>query len=266
MGKLLIANWKSNPETTVKAGKLARAIARETRSAARNVEIVICPPFVFIESVSKTLYPIPYTLNPKLGAQDVFWSGGPYTGEVSINQLKKLGVKYVIVGHSERRRYLNESDEIINRKLKAVLDAGMKAVLCVGEPKRESGIKNYELRIKKAKAYVRKQLEKDLRGIHNSQFKLHNSLIIAYEPVWAIGTGLADSPEHAAEMARFIKNFLNPKPYTLYPKILYGGSVTAKNAKRFLSLPEISGALVGGASLNAKEFNRIIHIMKNSKR
>jgi triosephosphate isomerase len=258
MGKLLIANWKSNPETTVEAGKLARTIARETRSAARNVEIVLCPPFIFLELVSKTLNPKPYTLNPKLGAQDAFWSSGPYTGEVSIRQLKKIGVKYVIVGHSERRRYLNESDEIINRKLRAVLDAGMNAILCVGEPKLESGVKNYELRIKRAKAYVRKQLEKDLRGIHNSQFKLHNSLIIAYEPVWAIGTGLADSPEHAAEMAKFIKSFLTSKPYMLSPKILYGGSVTAKNAGEFLSFPEIAGALVGGASLNIREFKKII--------
>jgi triosephosphate isomerase len=230
MAKILIANWKASPKTLAEAAKLARAID------APNV--VVAPPFPFLEEVRKTVR------RGMLGAQDVFWTDGPYTGEISAGQLKKLGVKYVIVGHSERRRHLGESDLIINRKLKAAMAAGLKVVLCVGEGP------EYHCNAKAAKSFVRGQLRKDLVGIRNRNLGIRN-LIVAYEPVWAIGTGLADSPKHAAKMAKSIKSFINAR-------VLYGGSVTSKNAARFLSLPEISGALVGGASLNAGEFKKII--------
>lgn len=244
MGKLLIANWKSNPENLAEARKLAKSI--DVR------QVVVAPPFPFLEAVNSILE------NASLGAQDVFWSGGPYTGAVSAGQLKKLGVKYVIVGHSERRYHFNESDETVNRKLKAVLGVGMKAVLCVGEGPA------YRRNPKAAKKFVRNQILKDLSGIKNWKLKIEN-LVVAYEPVWAIGTGLADSPEHAAEMAAEIKSVVGKFSSRDDIPVLYGGSVTSKNALRFLSLLEISGALVGGASLNPSEFRKITRLISRAK-
>lgn len=248
MTKLLIANWKSNPHDALSAIKLAKSIDKKG--------VVITPPYPFLEQVGKV---IKYA---ELGAQDVFWEDvGPYTGEISWHQLKYLKVKYVIIGHSERRRYLAETDESINKKVKASMKAGINVILCVGEPKRELRIKNYELEIRKAKNYVKKQIEKDLKGIRNSLFKIHDSLIIAYEPVWAISSekgSKPDTPEDAVEMIKFVKEILNSKFHILNSKVLYGGSVTAKNARSFLVQKDIDGALVGGASLDALEFNRII--------
>jgi len=243
--KLLVFNWKSAPATVDAAIKLAKAV--ESGIPKKNApEIVIAPPFLFIEEVGK------FVKKTKLGSQDVFWKNiGPYTGEISLRQEKNLKVKYVIIGHSERRRILGETDTMINKKVLATLKAGLKVILCVGEPKRELGIKNYELKIKKAKNYVKNQLKKDLRGIHNSLFKIHNSLIIAYEPVWAIGTGHSDSPEDAVEMIKFIKKTLNSR-------VLYGGSVNSKNIKNFVKYKEVDGFLIGGASLKPKEIKNII--------
>jgi len=239
--KLLIANWKMNPENAKEAVKLARA---ENLSS-----VVICPPFVYLESVAKLLKTDNLKLKAQLGAQNIFLSEPrAATGEISPAMLKKIGAEYVIIGHSERRRLLGETDELINRKVLAALKVGLKVVLCVGEPQRETRDKRQGLRA--AKNYIRKQLEKDLRGISLSLVAGRLSLIIAYEPIWAIGTGVPDNPKSAVEMISFIKNFLKTK-------VLYGGSVTAKNAAGFLNCPEIDGALVGGASLNAKEFKKI---------
>ncbi len=252
MKKLVVFNWKSNPHNAASALKLARTVESSV-SAEKNFEVVIAPPFPFLEDVGKVIK------KAKLGAQDAFWEDiGSYTGEVSWHQEKHLKVKYVIIGHSERRRYLNETDEMINKKVKAALKAGLKVVLCVGEPERELRIKNYELRIKRAKNYVKKQLEKDLKNIPNSLFKIYGSLIIAYEPVWAIGAGHPDAPEDALEMIKFIKKFLIAKRYTLSPKVLYGGSVDSKNIAKFLKYPEIDGVLVGQASLRSGEIKKII--------
>ena len=221
-----MANWKLNPTSEVEAIKLAKA------EDFKNV--IIAPPFPFLKSVGG------FIRNADLGAQDVFWKEeGAYTGEVSASQLKSLGVNYVIIGHFERRA-LGETDEIVNKKIKAALQAGLKIILCVGE--------NWSIRRKglaAAKKFVKNQLQKDLGGIKN--------LIVAYEPVWAIGTGKSDKPSETVEMVKFIKKILNAK-------VLYGGSVNSKNAKSFLDKKEISGALVGGASLNAKEFKKIIRI------
>ena len=250
MTKLVVANWKSNPDTVAEAKKLAGAIEKESRAVAKNVDVVICPPFIFLESISGIK-------KSKLGAQDAFWSSGPYTGEISVAQLKKIGVEYIIVGHSERRRNFNESDEIVNHKLKTIISAGIKVILCVGE------WPEYRNDIEGAKRFVKDQLDKDLEAV---DLKLvSENLFIAYEPVWAIGTGLNDSPEHAAEMAKFIRNVVSA--YSINPmelKILYGGSITSNNANQFLSLPEISGLLVGGASLDAEEFKKIIRLAANT--
>jgi len=237
MKKLVVANWKMNPASPGQAWLLAR---NEDFKG-----VVIAPPFPFLPLISKILR------KAKAGAQDVFWAeGGAYTGEVSSRQLRSLGADYVIVGHSERRA-LGETDEIINKKVKAALGEGLKVILCVGEPWiiRQKGIAA-------AKTFVKNQLQKDLRGIRNKELGIRN-LVIAYEPVWAIGTGRADKPKETVEMVSFIKQSLvisHKSPV----RVLYGGSVTAKNAKHFLSQKDIDGALVGGASLRPEEFKKII--------
>ena len=253
MQKLIVANWKYNPVSVNQAVSLAKKIDAGIPKK-KNIEVVIAPPFPFLIEVGKALR------RAKLGAQDAFWENqGAYTGEVSPSMLKNSGVEYVIIGHSERRKFLHETEEMINKKVLASLKVGLKVILCVGEPERmnnESGIMNNGLR--KAKDYIKKQLEKDLKGIHNSKFIIHDSLIIAYEPIWAIGTGKPDKPENAAEMIKFIKSFLYSKFYILNSRVLYGGSVNSQNAANFLCHKEIDGALVGSASLKHQEFKKII--------
>ncbi len=236
--KIIIANWKSNPRNV----KLAKALAKVTDLSSNRIKLVIAPPDTFLEDVGNILK------KASLGAQDVFWAdSGAYTGEVSIKQLKSLKVKYVIIGHSERRKFLKETDKLINKKIKASLKAGFKVILCIGEWQRHS--------LAKAKIFVKSQIRKDLDGVKN-----YKNLIIAYEPVWAISTnksGKSDRPEDAVEMAKFIKQSLVIS-HKLPVKVLYGGSVTYKNAKSFLRQKEIDGALVGGASLIPKDFKKIV--------
>jgi triosephosphate isomerase len=235
MKKILFANWKMNPKTENEAVKLARASDFENA--------VVIPPFPFLKEVKNVLK------NASLGAQDVFYEEkGAYTGEVSPVMLKKLGVKYVVVGHSERRR-LGESDEMIAKKVKAGLDAGLKVILCVGEP---VGI------YKKGKRAIEVFIEKQLSFIKNYKLKIGN-LTIAYEPIWAVGTGRNADPEDAARVVQFIQKslFKNQKSKV---KILYGGSTNSKNTKSFLDKKEISGLLIGGASIDAKEFRKMIKI------
>lgn len=239
--KIIIANWKSNPKSIDEARKLAKAVDFSNA--------VVCPPFPFLEAVGRTLK------KASLGAQDVFWGDvGAYTGEVSWRHLKNLGVKYVIIGHSERRRYLKESDELISKKVEAALKACLKVVLCVGE----------DLNIHKegtdsVKIFVKNQLENDL-PLNPTSHIPNSRLVVAYEPVWAISTEAGakpDTPENAVEMIKFIKEILNSRFNIMNPMVLYGGSVNAKNAAEFLMNKEIDGALVGGASLKPKEFKII---------
>jgi triosephosphate isomerase len=243
MPKLIVANWKMHVASSRDAVRLARA--------SDYPHVVICPPFVYLEVVRRTLNTKTHKLKAHLGAQDVFWEEqGPYTGEISPKMLKEKGVRHVLVGHSERRRWLGETDQMISRKIRTALFAGLKVILCVGEP----------LAVRKrgfvaAKRFVRNQLKKDLRDISNIQRRTSN-LIIAYEPIWAIGTGKPDDPKNSAEMATFIKNQV---PGTRHPiPVLYGGSVTSKNAARIFQYKEIDGALVGGASVKVSEFRKII--------
>ena len=233
--KLLIANWKMNPQTEQQAIRLARAEDQKG--------IVICPPFPFLDGVKGKLK------KAELGAQDLFWEdppgGGPYTGEVSVLMLKRLGARYVIIGHSERRRWLGETDEMINRKVLSAARGGLKVILCVGEPLsvRKKGLNA-------AKQFVKSQLRKNLKSVRSP-------VIVAYEPIWAIGTGKPDHPEDTLKMVRFIREVAG-----FSRRVLYGGSVTSQNVKSFLCYKEIYGALVGGASLKAQEFRKIITIVK----
>lgn len=235
--KLIVANWKMNPQTEAEAIQLAKAEDKKN--------VVLCPPFVYLSNLKLK------TKNSKLGAQDVFFQeNGAFTGEISPLMLKSLGAKYVIIGHSERRA-LGETDEIINRKVKAALSAGLKVIFCVGE--------NLAIRrrgMKAVKNFIKQQLSKDLRNIGNWKLKIEN-LLVAYEPVWAIGTGKADTPKDTKEVVDYIRSYLNWKLKIANWKLLYGGSVNAKNAKGFLEVSD--GLLVGGASLQPKEFLKILY-------
>lgn len=231
MDRLIIANWKLNPKTAKQAEKLALAEDYEG--------VIIAPSFPHLKAVGEVLR------SASLAAQDIFWeSGGAYTGEVSPSQLKDIGVTHAIIGHSERRNILGETDEMINKKVKAALDYGLEIILCVGEH-----IETRKQGIDAAKKFVAGQLDLDLRGVQKRHTK---KVIISYEPIWAIGTGISDIPEETAEICAYIKNL------TGATQVIYGGSVNSQNAKEFFSQDDIEGALVGGASLKPKEFQKIV--------
>lgn len=231
--KLVVFNWKMNPET------LESAIDMAKKSDHKN--IVIASPFVFIEEVGKIIK------KAELGAQDLFYKdakSGSFTGEISASELTNLGVKYVIIGHSERRA-MGESNEIISKKIKTAFDSGLVPILCVGESlgEHEAG---------KTKDIIQNQLNSALSNFQSSTLNL--KLIIAYEPIWAIGSGNPETPESALETIKFIKSILDSKFYILNSRVLYGGSVNPKNIDTFLKYKEIDGVLVGGASLDPKLF------------
>jgi triosephosphate isomerase len=237
MKKLIVANWKLNPRTLTGGRQLLRALA--AIAGRSKASVVFCPPTPYIASLRAEF--------PKLtlGAQDAFHeSQGPYTGAVGPEELKSVGARFVIVGHSERRDKFGETDSMVAKKLKAVLAEGLTAILCVGEPltAREKGMAA-------SRRFVAQQLKNSLKNISSS-----SSLLIAYEPIWAIstsGSGKKDTPEDAVEMIRFIKK-------SRKTRVLYGGSADSKNAASFLARAEIDGLLVGGASLRAKEFAAVI--------
>ncbi len=235
MRKLLVANFKMH---------VPDAGAWRSFRVSKSAEVVVCPPLPYLRDFGQNK-------NFKLGAQDVFWenvrSGGAYTGEVSVEILKKFGVGYVILGHSERRA-LGETDEIVNKKVKTALASGLKVILCVGESKETK--KKGEVA---AKRFISQELRADLSGVKKIFLK---NITVAYEPIWAIGTGVPDKPEDAALMSLFIKKLLPVK-------VLYGGSVNQRNAAKFLKAKELDGALVGTASLNPKEFKKIVEASIN---
>ena len=237
MSKLLILNWKMNPSTLHEASVLAQASDHEN--------IVVAPPFPFLESVTDTL------VKAKLGAQDIFWeSAGAFTGEVSGQELKNLGVSHVIIGHSERRHKLGETDDVIAKKMEAAIGTGLIPILCVGETRAEKDAGQRE-------AVIERQLKSAFSRLEPST--LNFELLIAYEPVWAIGTGDPETPDHAAETIKFIRSIV--KGQLSKVKVLYGGSVDSKNLQDFLKKKEIDGALVGGASLKVPEIEKMIEMV-----
>ncbi len=211
--------------------------------------VVIAPSFPHLSAVGAVLK------NATLGAQDVFFEdGGAYTGEVSVSQLKNLKVDYIIIGHSERRA-MGETDKMVNAKVGKALGANINVVLCVGE---KVGIRREG--VASARSYVHNKLRKALDGVPSG---LLRNVIVAYEPIWAISTsksGHADTPEQSVQIIKSLKTTLSNVYGIRNPKVIYGGSVNAKNAKEFLSEDSIDGALVGGASLRPKEFNKILKI------
>ena len=251
MKKIIIANWKSNPDTVNEAITLATHAEQAARSV-RNVEVVIAAPFPFLVPLVRALKRV------RLAAQDTFWAGGPYTGEVSWRQLKNLGIAYSVVGHSSRRIYAGETNAMINKKVTALLEHGMTAILCVGESEREGN---------EVPAVVGEQLTAALAGVKKTLVK---NLIVTYEPVWAISTqpdAHPDTPDNAFRALVYIRKVLSD----LYGRkiadsvlIIYGGSVNPGNVKGFLTEGNMAGALVGGASLKPHEFEEIIRIAARS--
>lgn len=227
-----------------------RIYADKTRT---NTEIIVAPPFIYLANLK-----VGKLKNLKLGAQDIFWeNAGAYTGGISPKMLKNLGVEYAIIGHSERRKYLNETDEMINKKVLAALKAELKVILCIGEDLsiRKRGKKAVE-------KFIKSQLEKDLKGLLGVKGRVSN-VVVAYEPIWAIGAGHSDTPQDAVEMIKFIKNLLTTRYSLNSIKVLYGGSVDSKNIVNFIKHSEIDGALVGHASLKAGEVKKMI-LLTNS--
>ena len=240
---LIAGNWKMH-KTVAEARALAREI-RQALSPSVRVEVAVAPPYTALAAVAAEIAGSPV----KLAAQDVFWEKqGAYTGAISAPMLADAGCHYVIIGHSERRQYFGELDETVNRTIKAVLEAGLFPIVCVGETleQREQG-RTFDV--------VETQIRQSLAGLSPGQGE---RLVIAYEPVWAIGTGKTATPDQAQEVHKLIRDLLPEVAGTADLRILYGGSVTPDNAAELMAQPDINGALVGGASLKAASFLGII--------
>lgn len=247
MRRLIIAgNWKMN-KTITEALKFVRQLSVELKDV-KKTGIVVCPPFTALYSVAQEIA----GTNIHLGAQNLFWEEkGAFTGEISAAMVKDTHCEYVIIGHSERRNIFKETNEDVNKKIKASLKLGLLPIVCVGE-KLEERLNNKTFDI------VSDHVIGALTGISADELK---KMTIAYEPVWAIGTGKNATPEQAEEVHLFIrqlisKNFGNKVASIL--SILYGGSVTPENIKSLIAQPDIDGALVGGASLKADSFSQIV--------
>ncbi len=245
---VIAGNWKMNKDLT-EAIKLISEIKGNLDSKPENIDVIIFPPYISLETASALIK----GFSIKLGAQNMHQeSSGAFTAEISASMLKSVGCEYVILGHSERRSIFGETDELINIKLKKAFSEDLKPVFCIGETleQREAGT---------MQSVIKNQVLKGLSGIPESDIK---NLIIAYEPVWAIGTGKTATPEQAEEVHLFIRNLISD----LYSNetaeniiIQYGGSVKPSNAESLLTQPNIDGALIGGACLTADSFIAVIN-------
>ncbi len=250
--KLIVANWKMNPDSPREAGELA-ALASRLAKKLRHSKLVLCPPAIYLAPLLKYLSP-----RLSLGAQNCFSEvAGAHTGEISAPMLRKLGIDYVILGHSERRAG-GENDEVVNKKVRLALKEGRKVIVCVGEHERDSH-GQYLIELKT-------QIQNSLAKLGAAGWK---NLIIAYEPVWAVGTGAkaADTPAGFLESALFIRRVVTSlvgRRAAFALPILYGGSVEAKNAALFTTVGQADGLLIGRASLNGDEFKKIIKLVDES--
>ncbi|HKI69193.1 MAG TPA: triose-phosphate isomerase [Verrucomicrobiae bacterium] len=249
--KLIIAgNWKMN-KTVAEALALVNDLKLELANV-KEVDVVVCPPYTALESVSKVILD---SNNIRLGAQNMSEHNvGAYTGEIAAVMLKEFSVRYVILGHSERRQYQKESDDLISKKAQAVHASALKPIICVGEmlAEREAG---------QTEKVLETQISGSLAGLDKDQME---ETIIAYEPVWAIGTGKTATSAQAQEAHAFIRKLLVQmfdETVARHVRIQYGGSVKPSNARELMSQPDVDGALVGGASLEARSF---VEIIKNS--
>lgn len=244
--KVIAGNWKMNmlPNETI---NFIEGLSQEIKDVKN--EIILCVPYTDLFYALLTAQ----NTNIKIGAQNMHWKEkGAYTGEISGQMLKSIGVEYVIIGHSERRQYFAETDEIVNLKVKSALENNLKPIICVGETleQREHG---------ETEKIIESQIKLALKDLTKEQIR---AIIIAYEPVWAIGTGKTATPEEANNVIKYIRKQIKE----LYNEeiaeniiIQYGGSVKASNAEELFNMSDIDGALVGGASLNFKEFSEIVN-------
>lgn len=242
---IIAGNWKMN--NTIEEGlKLVEGI--KAHKLSEKVEAVLCVPFTDIKAVKEAIK----GTEIKIGAQNMHWEdSGAYTGEISPLMLKELQVDYVILGHSERRQYFNESDETVNKKMKSALAHGIKPIICVGESLKErEGNKEKEV--------VNAQIIRGFQGIAKDEIE---NIVIAYEPIWAIGTGETASADDANDMIAFIRETIGELYGDLKDiiRIQYGGSVKPENVAELMDKSDIDGALVGGASLKADDFVKLIN-------
>jgi triosephosphate isomerase len=248
MGRLpfIAGNWKMN-KTVREAVDLVRGLKTAT-SGVKGVEVAVAPPFTALYAVRQELEGSPILL----AAQNLYWEEkGAFTGEVSPPMLKEVGCHYVIIGHSERRQFFGETEETVNRRIKAALLQGLKVIFCIGETlkEREEG---------KTFPVIERQVEGGLKGLAHREMR---EMTIAYEPVWAIGTGKTATPDQAEEVHRYIRGKLEKlysREISEEIRIQYGGSVTPENVKGLMNQANIDGALVGGASLKAESFAKIV--------
>ena len=241
-------NWKMNMNSQTSVELVERIACGSVETAGQSVTVAVCPPFVYLQAVAKALS----SSNIAVGAQDMYFeSDGAFTGEISASMLKDVGCSYCICGHSERRHVIGESDELINKKVTAAIGGGLLPILCVGEllEEREASRTN---------EVVTRHVKKGLAGLNAEKLQ---AVTIAYEPVWAIGTGLTATPDQTQEMHDFIRKLLGQmynEKIAEEIRILYGGSVKPNNAAELMSQKDIDGLLVGGASLKANDFLAII--------
>ncbi len=245
--KFIAGNWKLNPDTGEQAIELCWQL-KIALAPFVKVKIAVCPPSIVLPMIAEFFK----GTNVAVGAQDIYWEdAGAFTGEISGPMIKSAGCSHVIIGHSERRQYFGETNQTVHKKINAALRHNLLPIVCVGETleQRESSV---------MKDIVREQIVEALSGMQDI---LLGNLVIAYEPVWAIGTGKTATPEQAQEMHRFIRELLTEnfsESLSETTPILYGGSVKADNAAELFSQPDIDGALVGGASLKADSFAAIV--------
>jgi triosephosphate isomerase len=243
---LIAGNWKMY-KTIAEAEKTARELVERT-AGADHVDIMIAPPFTAVAHVAAVVK----DSQVAVGAQDLFWENeGAYTGEIAPGMLTEAGCRYVIVGHSERRQYFGETDETANRKVAAAVTVGLVPILCIGESEAQrEAEETFSVLDKQVKRGLQSQFVDDLK-----------SLVVAYEPIWAIGTGKTATSEQAQEVHRFLRELLADlfdDAFARTVRILYGGSVKPDNIAELMSMEDIDGALVGGASLDAETFARIV--------
>jgi triosephosphate isomerase len=248
-------NWKMNRGTPQKSKEMLDELVPRIKNID-NVDVVIAPPYTGLISA----YEILKVTNIKLGAQNMYFEeNGAFTGEISPSFLKEIGVEYVILGHSERRNIFNETDELVNKKLKKALSLGLKPIVCIGEllEEREGG---------KTKEIIKHQMNESFKDLNRDQMI---ETVIAYEPIWAIGTGRTATPEQAEEIHIFIRELISQKfdPETATNvRIQYGGSIKPNNAEELFSKENIDGGLVGGASLSAESLAQIVKAAEKSIR
>jgi triosephosphate isomerase len=244
--KIVAGNWKMNKDY-----REGRDLSMEIVEAIDNRDtlVILCPPYIHLQNVNNIIKEVN---NLKLGAQNCHQEvSGAFTGEISVGMLKSVGAEYVILGHSERREYFKESNALLAAKVKTALEAGLQPIFCCGEP----------LQVREAGdhvSYVAKQLEESLFDLSTEDFQ---RIVIAYEPIWAIGTGKTASPEQAQEMHANIRTMISEKygqDVAQACSILYGGSVKPANAKEIFGQADVDGGLIGGASLKAADFHAIV--------